>query len=85
MTRTYRLDLHVGSYTTVHVKLESAMNYYHKKIDAPAEERIACDNCGEIREWDWSPSYDRFCLECLGVEADPRADRGDYEFHRDHC
>jgi hypothetical protein len=46
---------------------------------------IECDNCGDkTRAWDWSPHYDRFCLECLdGLEdADPRADRGDFECHQ---
>lgn len=45
---------------------------------------IACDGCGEITsEWDYSPAYDRFCVECLaGLEdADPRADRGCFEYH----
>jgi hypothetical protein len=44
---------------------------------------IACDNCGEeAEEWDWSPSYDRFCLECLGIESDTAADRGCHEYHQ---
>ena len=45
---------------------------------------IACDNCGCVtRAWDWTGDYDRFCLECLGGEADPRADRGDFECHQE--
>lgn len=46
---------------------------------------IACDNCGCVtRAWDWSPAYDRMCLECLARidEDDPRADRGCFEYHK---
>lgn len=46
---------------------------------------ISCDGCGEMtREWDWTPAYDRFCIECLARldDADPRADRGCFEYHQ---
>lgn len=49
---------------------------------------IACENCGErTSDWDWSASYDRFCLKCLakakdGWDYDPRADLGCHEFHQ---
>lgn len=43
---------------------------------------IECDNCGDLtREWDWTPAYDRFCVECLGVECDASADRGCWQYH----
>jgi hypothetical protein len=44
---------------------------------------ISCDCCGDkTRAWDWSSNYDRFCLECLSGESDPRGDRADWEHDR---
>jgi hypothetical protein len=64
------------------------MNYYHKKATPIVEERISCDNCGDkTSAWDWTPGYDRFCLECLARQNDewdynPAADRGCHEYHQ---
>jgi hypothetical protein len=58
----------------------------HMKCEA-ADDCISCDNCGDkTPAWDWSPGYDRFCLECLDKQedADPRADRGCHEYHSQH-
>ena len=46
---------------------------------------IICDDCGELcRAWDYSPAYDRLCLECLkrAESDDYRADLGDWEYHQ---
>ena len=49
---------------------------------------IRCDGCGEwTTDWDWyalTPHrYDQACPKCRdsAKDADPRADKGDWEFH----
>lgn len=64
----------------IHCANRTTDGFWSRVVQAiEAIDAIRCDDCGDPIKHDRG-----ICDRCLDKETDAAADRGDFEFHRDH-